>query len=66
MIDLRYELALTEEYLRPSPYFASALAFDRNLANGGEHPLVKRLKPDADPLIRDAGSLNDMPYGPMH
>jgi hypothetical protein len=36
---VRYELALTEECLDPSPYFEAALAYDS--ANSGEHPLMR-------------------------
>jgi hypothetical protein len=58
-----YEHELVQEYLNPSPYFEAALAYDKNYANGGEHPLLRRLREGADPIFRSAGSpegVNDM------
>jgi hypothetical protein len=58
-----YEHELVQEYLNPSPYFEAALAYDKNYANGGEHPVLRRLREGADPIFRSDGSLegvNDM------
>jgi hypothetical protein len=60
---LCYEIELVQEYLNPDPYFKSALAYDKNYANGGEHPVLRRLREGVDPTFRTGGSpegTNDM------
>ena len=61
---LEFEPACSEEILHPTRAFTEALAFDRKLAENGEHPLRKWvIKPNADPLFPSAGSpggTNDM------
>jgi hypothetical protein len=60
---LMYEQELVQKYLNPSKFFKSALSFDKNYANGGEHPVLRRLREGADPIFRNGGNpagVNDM------
>jgi hypothetical protein len=60
---LMYEHELVQEYLKPSPYFEAALAYDQDYASGGEHPVLRRLREGPDPVFRSGGSpagVNDM------
>jgi hypothetical protein len=60
---LCYEHELVGQYLNPDPYFKAALAYDKAYANGGEHPVLRRLREGVDPVFRDGGSpagVNDM------
>jgi hypothetical protein len=67
---LRYEQELVQEYLNPSEFFESALAYDKNYASGGEHPILRRLREGADQTFREgqhpraAGGQFKPKYGP--
>jgi hypothetical protein len=54
---LRYEFEITNEILHPSPFFVSALAYDRALAESPEHPLMRYLR---RPPATEGGT--SMPY----